>query len=90
METIINFSFTNYKVVQRYAAHVYLRSRILFHRLLMFKYPITGFLGYCNLHLRKLQDLKNKSDPNKWYVYEYKGMVRVQLKEIVNIFNNII
>ena len=30
-----------------------LRSTILFLRLLMFKYPIAGFLGYCNLHLRK-------------------------------------
>ena len=53
MENYYLVSFTNYKVIQRLLFMISLRSTILFLRQVMFKYPITGFLRYGNLDLRK-------------------------------------
>ena len=53
MENYYLVSFTNYKVIQRLLFMISLRSTVLFLRQVMFKYPITEFLRYGNLDLRK-------------------------------------
>ena len=53
-----------------------LKSAIFILRLLMLKYPITGFLGYCYLHLRK----SSRSEKQEVYIWGHADGVFRSLK----------